>query len=118
MTGSNSKTSRACVGSVISLPGSCGAQSIGSGHRSPSASALSAINGLAARNFSKLRRSAANDMVPLSPTATGSLRLEITGLRRGQWREFAAVGLDIQSRRLVEAIEAAHQHDVAFDNYQ
>src|SRR5712672_254754 len=31
-----------------------------------------------------------------------SLRLEIPGLRRGQWREFAAVGLDIQQRRLVE----------------
>ena len=43
------------------------------------------------------------------------LRLEIPGLRRRQWRELAAVGLDVEQRCLVEAIEAAHQDDVAFD---
>src|SRR6266446_5636396 len=41
------------------------------------------------------------------------LRLEIAGVRLRQRREFAAVGLDIQERRLVEAIEAADQNRVA-----
>ena len=44
-----------------------------------------------------------------------SLRLEIAGLRRRQWREFAAVGFEVEQRRLVETVEAAHQHDVTFD---
>src|SRR5262249_5797094 len=46
---------------------------------------------------------------------TVSLRLEIAGLRRHQRRELAAVGLDVEQWRLVEAIEPAHQHGVALD---
>src|SRR6202171_5918817 len=39
-----------------------------------------------------------------------SLRLEIPGLRRRQRRELAAIRLEVQQRRLVEAIEATYQH--------
>src|SRR4029450_3418951 len=38
-----------------------------------------------------------------------SLRLEIPCLRRGERRELAAVGLDVEQWRAVEAIEPAHQ---------
>ena len=48
-------------------------------------------------------------------TDVALLRLEIARLRRRQRRELAAVGLDVEQRRFVEAIEAAHQDDVALD---
>src|SRR5258708_3419207 len=44
-----------------------------------------------------------------------SLRLEVPGLRRRQRGELAAIRLEVQQRRLVEAIEAAHQHRRAPD---
>src|SRR5262245_11383140 len=46
------------------------------------------------------------------------VRLEIPCLRRGERRELAAVGLDIQQWRAVEAIEPTHQNGVALDANQ
>src|ERR1700738_2695517 len=51
----------------------------------------------------------------LNPGYGQSLRLKISRLRRGQRREFAAVGFQVDQRRFVEAIEAAHQDCIALD---
>src|ERR1700676_1977705 len=51
----------------------------------------------------------------LNPGYGKSLRLKISRLRRGQRREFAAVGVQVDQWRFGEAIEAAHQDFIALD---
>jgi len=45
-------------------------------------------------------------------------RLKIPCLRRGERGELAAVGLDVEQRRAVEAVEPAHQYHIALDALQ
>src|SRR5271154_571037 len=45
-------------------------------------------------------------------------RLEIPRLRRGERREQAAVGLEVDQRRHIQAIEAPHLEDRPFARYE